>query len=1050
MVVVVDPVAVAVAEDDKVSLVLQSKISSLCKAFCTLDTGGSTVTATGTTTGGSTVDDVTATALTTTTTTTTPSTTASTTTTRYRLQEYKEETLLCGLLLWTRIPNDNVYCQIAKSDETKILVLHALDILDRYRGSISTTNTRIGGTRHRSTQQEQQHKQQQLRQYLKFSMQRVRLVAQIVSRFFLIWIQAAAGEITTALSIDDNDNNVSTTTTTMETAPSQQLHNTSLDDTDTIWKPHVTHLLIQILQFRRDNGEPVDGADVDILRALRNQFWACSFSSSSTRSPHGNHQQKDAQDRYKDDNKDDAFFLAIWKIYKCSMNTVLLPSQLQSSDKSPPSSRVGHNDDEDDDDNNSDKYTDKDFQLMVSTVEALLSQNAAAMADPTEMEGDDNKKDYKREQRDATNIVAWQETIWEILQPPPPPPNRKPSQSTEFSFSLSVSSPAFVGADAGHARSMRTLPTFWGEALEWWLEGNNKTTTKIRNDATSLSSSSHKQRDRKVLQQQKEDKVPLFSPLVRAKWAWLLLYHVHVNHHNKDNDDDGDDEIHLCLLSSSSSSNSNSSSNNNKLLLTSPELLSLFRLILIVVVAPNNDSLKLRPLAWTVARYLWSSLSSLSKTMDLFQKNGQILNSLLRLAVGELRIQLHHLLMGETTVQNKEETICAHKEKEDDDDDDENDGNELIVLACGQIVTQTVNWIREMDETQQQQQPLDDDDYQDGKELPPSSFHMTQSSIQHIHDSLEQTLELCVEYFEKVTTTTRQNKNNNSIRALPLCNTTMLGILGSLLTEFDVFRHQLSSSCSSSNDDMNIRSNKDHGDAEPVVHLALIRALGQAMVLTSCSSSFSSSNCDLKIRQSCLLLPGVTTVLASAQGDPDRVQLLIDQWDNNIIDNGGGTCSSNSNNNNVISGFVETFWQLLLQSDDEFKNTNQSSTKLRDQQNDQVKSVVWMCQLMEVAAATELLFPQQNGEASNQLFLRIWKDKLITYLTMVIRDTTTRRTDGIENTADDDSAVQQRAALEAVVGCYVTLQGETTPPPSDSLDAMILQETWSKLLLSKD
>ncbi|KAL7571022.1 hypothetical protein ACA910_003742 [Epithemia clementina (nom. ined.)] len=436
------------------------------------------------------------------------------------------------------------------------------------------------------------------------------------------------------------------------------------------------------------------------------------------------------------------------------------------------------------------------------------------------------------------------------------------------------------------------------------------------------------------------------SPLTRAKLAKMLLHHVHVlfsSYQSNQNED-------ILMFSFSSSSSSPSST-------TDPTLL--IRLLLISVVTPSNEVPDLRPLAWTVACQVWSALLN---TVGLGSRQ---VCSLLRLSVGEWNIQLDNLLrcyqdMTIDTVATTPTATAALSKV---------DSAVLLLSACGRIVTQTNEFITKLDEHEGQ--------------LAHQSLNMSKSSIHHVRRSLEQALDLCVLYFQEM--------RDNIVMAQHPPNEAVVAVFGSLITEFDVFTHHQHDNCAERNVG-DQQQEQNQVEQATTNNTALILALEQATTMVSADVNLSTS-----------LLPGVTTVLASSQGDPERV-CLIKNW------------------KDIICNLVTTFWKsnerMLLQA---------ANTATKKDNHTSYSSVVWVCQLMELVVDI-FGFP-----LSDSLIVGSWKNQLISFLQLQA---------AVQGKRNFEKNADRAAALNAAVACYITLQGETPPPDSQ---AAILQQIMSEL-----
>jgi len=296
--------------------------------------------------------------------------------------------------------------------------------------------------------------------------------------------------------------------------------------------------------------------------------------------------------------------------------------------------------------------------------------------------------------------------------------------------------------------------------------------------------------------QEKDAKTKLSNlQSARTQWVWLLLHSIE-------------------------------SRTDDSLLLSEKQWEQLLQLLLAAVVTTADEITTLRPLAWTVACRNWR------RVLKMIGLDRHVC-SLLRLAVGEWKIQL------ESIIRSAEDGTFS--EKYGSSTGDVGDSNLQVLLACGQMVTQTVVWITDLDEL------LDNASPSNPVHLKPKC--MTKSSIKHITQSLEQALDLCVQFFQV---------NISTADSLDQATETVTTVFGTLLTEFDVFT-------GSSQQNMDEDRSK-----------SLVQALDQAMTA-------SSNNMQL----SCRLFPAITTVLASAQGIQERIAIAQSLTDNTLalVDN---------------------------------------------------------------------------------------------------------------------------------------------------------------------
>ena len=738
----------------------------------------------------------------------------------------RNEVLLCGLLLWTRISDEDVFCQIATSNNTasptSSLVAFSLECLCHHLRTHNSLIAHLKGDND-PIQQPTESKKTSSGSMLVFQHLLVRLISQLIARCFLNMIPDSMVGGCTEMVVE-----------------------TSRQEMVDVWREHV-RCLIDILRLRRSipDHQPLELMDSEMLYAVRN-FVTLSLSLQPSAS------------MISDLNQHVIF--PLWDSYKraalCNITTCNDPGMpLETASPTNNEARLG----------DLENGENGELSMMNATLEALIQQTTVVKR------GTSNKDDNngsKPEEDDSLQV--WHETLLDIFQ-----------QQLLLS-----------GRDSDHMSD--AMPPFWNKVLRWWLDGNAQ-----QSDTDESSNDRHGG--------------PL-SPSMRAKWAWFLLYCVQE-----------------CCCSTDGQ--------NPVLPLDEPKLL--LRLLVVTVVSQNDDIPTLRTLAWTVTCHLWRSL------LETFGLDRDIY-SLLRLAVVEMNLQIDSLLHIQTTSNSTTRDI----------DENENDNDapkpEAFLSACGLIITQTTDFITQLDEEQKSAKPN-------------SRYKLSKSSIEHVRHSLEQALNLCVLYFQEI--------EGNILLAQVLPNTALVGVFGSLLTEFDVFTHQ--------HKEPDSENHFRQSQAPEKMTNALVHAVEQTMTLTSKHPQLSV-----------LLVPGVTTILASAQGDDDR-EALIKTW------------------KDIIPDLVADFWKSNLPVQEVRLTINESESPVSP------SSVVWVSQLMELAND---IFPLSTSSIEN------WKDNLIAFL----------------QAFDDTQTYPESAklALDAVVTCYVTLQQDAAPPDPH---AFVLQRALSQL-----
>ena len=219
------------------------------------------------------------------------------------------------------------------------------------------------------------------------------------------------------------------------------------------------------------------------------------------------------------------------------------------------------------------------------------------------------------------------------------------------------------------------------------------------------------------------------------------------------------------------------------------------------------DDALLRSLAWTSVAHLIET-TSWENILVLDSTSGWSV-SIVRVAVGEAKIQLGWIVSSDETL---------------------SDDRQILIRATCRVLVQCVDLVRELTDSE----PHDSD-----KE---SSPVLTIASIQSLHRSLEEALDMAVQYL------------NLTDRRVPSVDLSVIQVFGSLLTEFDVFvRPHHSRQYELTGEDT------DSGDQE--VNTTLL-ALSAAVEICPPTSR----------RQ---LLLGLVAVLASAEGDKRRVRSLL-------------------------------------------------------------------------------------------------------------------------------------------------------------------------------
>jgi hypothetical protein len=460
------------------------------------------------------------------------------------------------------------------------------------------------------------------------------------------------------------------------------------------------------------------------------------------------------------------------------------------------------------------------------------------------------------------------------------------SRMASFSSSSS-SSPTTTTTTATATTTNTGLPTFWQLALDWWCrcsknQHHQATTTHMHYLAWA-----------ELLLQM------IQSPGTHDSLQFLLRLPADDDdflNGGEGGEDDND------IDSSSSSNNSCSTAQN------------LFQLLLACIVSPEQQAVVhrplgsadiivlddshnanqqqannrvLRPLAWTCLTNLlqsekigWDWLllmegttkKSSSSSGSSSSNRGRHLTTLVRLAVGEWKIQLgYYLVAGENTEHDKNSSNQQQERQED---------CETLILVCGQSIVQTVQFIAQLADD------VMDHDNDDAKRKAVPMLSAT--SINHLRRSLDEALDAAVQYL---------GLHPEQHGRVPQIDACAIRVLGSLLTEMNVFdQHQHRRPQS---------QQQGEGDSDENDN-ATLHALRIAMELTTKSNnttSKASSGGGERISTGKhegyhALMPSLAYVLASAEGDEHCVQLLKDY---NVLDK------------EILPPFLHSFWDYQRQ-----------------------------------------------------------------------------------------------------------------------------------------
>lgn len=656
--------------------------------------------------------------------------------------------------------------------------------------------------------------------------------------------------------------------------------------------------------------------------------------------------------------------------------------------------------DHDDDDSKNEIKTipnkEENFDIMLQTLTALWNKD------------DDDRDDdapaetlSAQEKHDAAAAARLLDACWHIL-------SLYGARMANSSSSSTSSSPTCTSANN------TTLPCFWKLALEWWC--SNKKSQKRPTDSDSYNHNDNNtnkvivvdgagHQGRHYLAWAEFLLQIIQQPGTHDKLQELLLLPVVAADSLKRVGDDDDNVVD----SSSLSCNRSTAQNVFQLLLAcivSPEQQAALPLAAAAAAddddhqnntdkqqpqqQPNNRVL--RPLAWTCLTNLLQSekigwdwlllMETTTKSSSSSSSNqGRHLTTLVRLAVGEWKIQLgYYLVAGDDSEHGK--ASCKQQEKEED--------CETLILVCGQFIVQTVQFVAQLAEGH------GNDDSKRRAALP----LLSATNITHLRRSLDEALDAAVQYL---------GLHPEQHGRVPQVDACVIRVLGSLLTEMNVFDQQQRRPQKQSRQQLPHQQDQDDNDESDN---ATLHALRIALELTTKSNKNTSKDSSggggegvwLQEHEGYhALLPSLAYVLASAEGNEHCVQLLKDY---NVLDR------------DILPPFLHSFW-------------NQQ----RHENLETFASVVpWCCQVIELYVGLVTVVETEMLQAD----LIAWIRRVLPQLPLSL--------------SSPASCEQQQVfvtSLESVVSCYVTLQGETQPPEPDFSIIQQALETCARCLPSE-
>ena len=390
------------------------------------------------------------------------------------------------------------------------------------------------------------------------------------------------------------------------------------------------------------------------------------------------------------------------------------------------------------------------------------------------------------------------------------------------------------------------------------------------------------------------------------------------------------------------------------------------RLILSCVVSTSGhraDALRMQ--AWMTAVALVRQAGYWWLGSSRVEPRGKPLPLLVRLAAGEWKIQLAAFL---NQMEDKDKSLLPVSSMKTRPTpirvSNDNDEQVLLIEVCAQFLLSIVNYLMQLSDD------LDDDNHEKSRLNIPSG-----DVIRHVRQSLNEALTVSVQYLGEVASRKGANATVDSA---------VIRLLAKLLMEFDVFapaEPRDRNRCMPMAD----QAGDDRGECAT---LQALRVAMEIAMMTSRKEDGEKSN-DAEENDGAdlmdCLLPSIAAVMASAEGESSRMDLLKDY----------GLLGNDS----ILYQFLLSFWTWSA--------------------ND-ATSVSWACQVTELWMSMERIVSDTSRLQS----------AMVQYLQ--------RQLNVAKSSSELSDCTEVEGALSAAVGCYVTLRADKEPPGEP--DATVLQQ----------
>lgn len=362
----------------------------------------------------------------------------------------------------------------------------------------------------------------------------------------------------------------------------------------------------------------------------------------------------------------------------------------------------------------------------------------------------------------------------------------------------------------------------------------------------------------------------------------------------------------------------------------------------------------------------------------------------IRLASGELRIQLQQLVAASTTPEEQQK----HQPKLSASSVHSTGARQAtglpIGLACGRLLQSVVQYLIALADQPHIQMPLSGD------------------ALLHLRQSLEQTLWTAVEYLSLTTNTNTTTMSTSSLLPSMMDTTlhddraslfhSMLRLLGTLLMEVDIF------DLLEKNHPPLMLENDDDGNWDHVTSSS--SPSSSPVVILTCLQGM------LPIAEDPSLLPGLVHILGDAEGDQDKEVLLLEYLYDPLLE------------------YLEWYWQRgsTTMTSTTGRNNPTISLLLLDD------TVAWACSSTELWVQLSVTAEQHNykgrraGTTNNsaaqpQQQRRRLCLALLTWIQQILQT----------------SNPASRNYLALALGCYMTLSKDRMEPPKEHENRVILR-----------